>query len=250
MREHVAVGREHVDMVAPGVAREHADALEHSDLDVGALLEDHAARDPFVDLGANRLPLGEFWKPFANGVQHGSLGSKRLGVALRVASSAIVLTNENVVLVVAVPTAHRSFAIAAKTDCGPAARTTGVRTLINISVRMNALRCYARIERDRSRSTSRIIHNVVHMFRYYRSTMHAFYDQRMEFIVRFEDDTTTVVHGADTYEQEGPLTTFFDRNGGGRLASAWTVRVASFRTSRILEVRRLEAEAAAPAIAS
>ena len=72
----------------------------------------------------------------------------------------------------------------------------------------------------------------------------------MEFIVRFEDDTTTVVHGADVYEQEGPLTTFFDRNGGGRLASAWTVRVASFRTSRILEVRRLEAEAAAPAIAS
>ncbi len=80
--------------------------------------------------------------------------------------------------------------------------------------------------------------------------MRAFYDQRMEFIVRFEDDTTTVVHGADAYEQEGPLTTFFDRNGGGRLASAWTVRVASFRTSRILEVRRLEAEAAAPAIAS
>ncbi len=79
--------------------------------------------------------------------------------------------------------------------------------------------------------------------------MRAFHDQRMEFIVRFEDDTTTVVHGAYVYEQEGPLTTFFDNcNGGGRLASAWTVRVGSFRTSRILEVRRLEAEAVAPAI--
>ena len=70
----------------------------------------------------------------------------------------------------------------------------------------------------------------------------------MGFVVRFEDETTTVVHGADAYEQEGPLTTFFDRNGGGRLTSAFTVRVASFRTSRILEVRRLDA--AAQAIAS
>ena len=52
----------------------------------------------------------------------------------------------------------------------------------------------------------------------------------MSFLVRFEDETTTVVHGADAYEQEGPLTTFFDRNGGGRLASAFTLRVASFRT--------------------
>ena len=59
----------------------------------------------------------------------------------------------------------------------------------------------------------------------------------MAFVILFDDDTSTVVHGADAYEQEGPLTTFFDRNGGGRLASAFTVRLASFRTSRILEVR-------------
>lgn len=60
----------------------------------------------------------------------------------------------------------------------------------------------------------------------------------MSFLVHFEDDTTTVVDEADSYEQEGPLTTFFDRNGGGRLASAFAVRVASFRTSKIVEVRR------------
>ncbi len=60
----------------------------------------------------------------------------------------------------------------------------------------------------------------------------------MSFVVHFEDDTTTVVDAADSYEQEGPLTTFFDRNGGGRLASAFAVRVASFRTSKIVEVRR------------
>jgi hypothetical protein len=60
----------------------------------------------------------------------------------------------------------------------------------------------------------------------------------MSFLVHFDDDTTTCVDDADSYEQEGPLTTFFDRNGGGRLASAFAVRVASFRTSKIVEVRR------------
>ena len=62
----------------------------------------------------------------------------------------------------------------------------------------------------------------------------------MGFIVRFEDDTTAVVGGADAYEQEGPLTTFFDRNGAGRLASAFAARIASYRTSRIVEIRRVE----------
>ena len=65
----------------------------------------------------------------------------------------------------------------------------------------------------------------------------------MGFVVRFDDDATTRVHGADAYEQEGPLTTFFDRNGGaGRLASAFAVRVASFRTSQIVEIRRCDVE--------
>jgi hypothetical protein len=68
----------------------------------------------------------------------------------------------------------------------------------------------------------------------------------MSFLVQFDDDSTTVVHDADSYEQEGPLTTFFDRNGGGRLASAFTLRVASFRTSRIVEVRRTSRELLAP----
>jgi hypothetical protein len=63
----------------------------------------------------------------------------------------------------------------------------------------------------------------------------------MGFEVRFVDERTTVVQGADAYEQEGPLTTFFARNGGaGRLASAFSVRVASFRTDRLVEIRRLD----------
>lgn len=72
----------------------------------------------------------------------------------------------------------------------------------------------------------------------------------MGFVIRFDDETSTVVDDADAYEQEGPLTTFFDRNGGGRLASAFTVRVASFRTSRILEVRAVAAIADAAAQSS
>jgi hypothetical protein len=63
----------------------------------------------------------------------------------------------------------------------------------------------------------------------------------MTFLVRFDDDTTTMVQGADAYEQEGPLTTFFDRNGAGRLASAFAERMASFRTNRIVEIRRTDA---------
>jgi hypothetical protein len=63
----------------------------------------------------------------------------------------------------------------------------------------------------------------------------------MAFLVHFEDDTTTLVDEADAYEQEGPLTTFFDRSGGaGRLASAFAVRVASFRTARVVEIRRFD----------
>jgi hypothetical protein len=61
----------------------------------------------------------------------------------------------------------------------------------------------------------------------------------MGFEVHFEDDTSTHVLDADAYEQEGPLTTFFDRNGGGGLSSAFAMRVASFRTSRIVEIRRV-----------
>ena len=72
----------------------------------------------------------------------------------------------------------------------------------------------------------------------------------MGFVVHFDDDTTTAVAEADAYEQEGPLTTFFDRNGGGRLASAFTIRLASFRTSRIVEIRRLAAPAEAYALVS
>ena len=79
----------------------------------------------------------------------------------------------------------------------------------------------------------------------YRSTGEEAYGAHMGFEIHFEDETTTQVLDADAYEQEGPLTTFFDRNGGGGLASAFALRVASFRTSRIVEIRRVSLAPAA-----
>ena len=97
------------------------------------------------------------------------------------------------------------------------------------------------------RAFNLVFHIAIHKLFLFRSTATSSYTSCMSFVVTFDDDTTTIVDDADSYEQEGPLTTFFDRNGGGRLASAFTVRVASFRTSRIVEVRR---ELQSPAMSS
>jgi hypothetical protein len=120
---------------------------------------------------------------------------------------------------------------------------------------MSATELIARTRADLSVATARRIearsrsfadiHNDVHKLFLYRSTGRKAYGVRMGFEVRFEDETTTQVLDADAYEQEGPLTTFFDRNGGGGLASAFALRVASFRTSRIVEIRRVQFAAAA-----
>ena len=62
----------------------------------------------------------------------------------------------------------------------------------------------------------------------------------MSFEVLFADQTSCRVEGADSYEQEGPLTTFFSGNGrAARLGSAFSSRVASFRTDRLVEIRRV-----------
>jgi hypothetical protein len=120
---------------------------------------------------------------------------------------------------------------------------------------MSATELIARTRADLSVATARRIearsrrfadiHNAVHKLYLYRSTGRSAYGVLMGFEVRFEDETTTQVLDADAYEQEGPLTTFFDRNGGGGLASAFALRVASFRTSRIVEIRRVQFAATA-----
>lgn len=52
---------------------------------------------------------------------------------------------------------------------------------------------------------------------------------------------------ADAFTQEGTMTSFFVLGDGRRIIDTWATRVASVRTSQILLVRRLDAEAADPA---
>lgn len=52
------------------------------------------------------------------------------------------------------------------------------------------------------------------------------------------DRTESVV--ADAYQQEGPMTTFFQLDPQRRVIDCWSVRVASFRTADIVAVRRAE----------
>jgi hypothetical protein len=67
------------------------------------------------------------------------------------------------------------------------------------------------------------------------------------FEVMLHDRSVELVAGADAYQQEGPMTTFFRRGDGRDVIDAWSVRVASFRTADLRVVRRCEAAAAAGA---
>ncbi|MDQ1466014.1 MAG: hypothetical protein QOH10_429 [Actinomycetota bacterium] len=61
------------------------------------------------------------------------------------------------------------------------------------------------------------------------------------------DGTVERIDGADSYELEGPLTTFFLSNNHVHRLSSWSERVASFRTDRVLAVRIARPDAAPPA---
>jgi hypothetical protein len=65
------------------------------------------------------------------------------------------------------------------------------------------------------------------------------------FAVTLADDTTDLVEGADAYQQEGPLTTFFAFDGNRHVIDSWSVRLASYRTADIVAIRRSAEQAAA-----
>ena len=67
--------------------------------------------------------------------------------------------------------------------------------------------------------------------------------------VTLRDRTVECVDGADAYQQEGPMTTFFRTEGRGTVDS-WSTRVASVRTVDVLLIRRREAVAAADGLAT
>lgn len=63
--------------------------------------------------------------------------------------------------------------------------------------------------------------------------------------VVLRDGAVEVIDGADAYQQEGPMTTFFRRGDGRDVIDSWSTRIASFRTADLTVVRRYEAAAAA-----
>ena len=58
--------------------------------------------------------------------------------------------------------------------------------------------------------------------------------------VLLRDGSTERIDGADSYEQEGPLTTFFETADDRRVIDCWSVRLTSIRTVDIVRIRRSE----------
>jgi hypothetical protein len=66
------------------------------------------------------------------------------------------------------------------------------------------------------------------------------HDGHMGYEVTLSDGENELVLAADGYQQEGPLTTFFRGEAGRRVLDSWSVRVASYRTTDITRIRRVE----------
>jgi len=58
------------------------------------------------------------------------------------------------------------------------------------------------------------------------------------FEVMLKDGTIERIEGADTYNQEGPLTTFFRTDDDRRVIDCWSERLESIRTVDIVRIRR------------
>ncbi|HEX3540815.1 MAG TPA: hypothetical protein VHT75_10280 [Acidimicrobiales bacterium] len=59
----------------------------------------------------------------------------------------------------------------------------------------------------------------------------------MTFEIRLKGGEAEVIDGADTYQQEGPLTTFFQTRPGRSVIDCWARRLASYRTADIVRIR-------------
>jgi hypothetical protein len=64
--------------------------------------------------------------------------------------------------------------------------------------------------------------------------------------VTLKDRTVELIDGADAYQQEGQMTTFFAVGDDRRVVDCWSTRLASFRTSEILIIRRDDRTARGP----
>ncbi len=57
--------------------------------------------------------------------------------------------------------------------------------------------------------------------------------------ITLKDRSLEHIDDADAYQQEGPMTTFFQTASGRDVVDTWSTRVASFRTSEVVAIRRL-----------
>ena len=64
-------------------------------------------------------------------------------------------------------------------------------------------------------------------------------DKVATFEVTMRDGMVEVIEGADAYQQEGLMTTFFTTSSGRQVVDCWSTRMASFRTSEVVIVRRV-----------
>ena len=62
--------------------------------------------------------------------------------------------------------------------------------------------------------------------------------------ITLKDRTTEDIDDADAYQQEGQMTTFFRTGSGRQVVDTWSERMASFRTSEIIAIRRVDPVAA------
>lgn len=61
--------------------------------------------------------------------------------------------------------------------------------------------------------------------------------------ITLKDQTTEVIDEADAYQQEGQMTTFFQTGSGRQVVDTWSTRLASFKTSEVMAIRRMDTTA-------
>lgn len=59
--------------------------------------------------------------------------------------------------------------------------------------------------------------------------------------ITLKDRSTEEIDDVDAYQQEGQMTTFFANATGRTVVDTWSTRVASFRTTEIVAIRRVGA---------
>ena len=59
----------------------------------------------------------------------------------------------------------------------------------------------------------------------------------MAYQIALKGGEVEIVEHADSYQQEGPLTTFFQTRHGRPVIDCWARRIASYRTADIVRIR-------------